>query len=92
MLEQTEVATASTLPRIVTYSPLGSSGDRVTCTFQDNQAFYLGGVRANYLCDPTWFLDRERAGAYTRAEGDEVWILAACTTRALAGSCRAGAS
>jgi len=70
-LEQAEVATAATLPRIVSYSPYAMSSSRVACTFQDDNAFYLGGVRANYLCDPTFYQDRERAGAYYRADGAE---------------------
>jgi hypothetical protein len=74
-LEQAEVAAATTLPRIVSYSPYAMTSSRVTCTFQDDKAFYLGGVRANYLCDPTFYQDRERAGAYYRPDGAEYWIL-----------------
>jgi hypothetical protein len=74
-LEQVEVATATTLPRIVSYSPNSATAARVTCTFQDDKAFYLGGVRANYLCDPTFYQDQERAGAYYNPTDAEYWIL-----------------
>jgi hypothetical protein len=74
-LEQAEVATAATLPRIVSYTPFPPSSSRVTCTFQDDKAFWLGGVRANYLCDPTWYQDPERAGAYYNPTDAEYWIL-----------------
>jgi hypothetical protein len=75
-LEQVEVATAATLPRIVSYSPNTMTGSAVTCTFQDGNTFYLGGVRANYRCDPAFYQDRERAGAYYYTGNDaEWWIL-----------------
>jgi hypothetical protein len=75
-LEQMEVATAASLPRIVNYSP-NPQGPAVTCTFQDNNAFYLGGVRANYLCDPSFYQDQQRAGAFQLSPGSpyEYWIL-----------------
>jgi hypothetical protein len=76
-LGQAEVATAASLPRIVNYSP-NPMGPGVTCTFQDNNAFYLGGVRANYQCDPTFYQDKQRAGGYWIPDGSsptEYWIL-----------------
>jgi hypothetical protein len=76
-LEQVEVATAASLPRIVNYA-VTAQGPSVTCTFQDNPTFYLGGVRANYLCDPSFYQDRQRAGGYWIPEGaepTEYWIL-----------------
>jgi hypothetical protein len=76
-LEQAEVATAATLPRVVNYA-VTAQGLAVTCTFQDNQTFYLGGVRANYLCDPSFYQDRQRAGGYWIPPGSnppEYWIL-----------------
>jgi hypothetical protein len=55
-LEQAEVATSASLPRVVNYAVTGQ-GPSVTCIFQDkdNPIFYLGGVRANYLCDPSFY-------------------------------------
>jgi hypothetical protein len=75
-LEQAEVATAASLPRIVNYTP-NPMRPGVTCTFQDNPTFYLGGVRANYLCDLSFYQDRQRAGAYWIGDGNpsEYWIL-----------------
>jgi hypothetical protein len=76
-LEQVEVATAASLPRVVNYA-VTAQGPSVTCTFQYNPTFYLGGVRANYLCDPSFFQDRQRAGGYWIPEGaepTEYWIL-----------------
>jgi hypothetical protein len=74
-LEQAEVATAATLPRIVSYSYSYSTA-RVTCSFADEGAFYLGGMRANYRCDEAFYQDRERAlGQYYPGTDAEHWIL-----------------
>jgi hypothetical protein len=42
-----EVATSATLPRLIKFDVGGQDGD---CTFQDGDTFYLGSMRANYLC------------------------------------------
>ena len=42
-----EVSTSATLPRLIKVFTSGSVAD---CPFQDNETFYLGTMRANYLC------------------------------------------
>jgi hypothetical protein len=70
-LEQAEVATAASLPRVIHLEP-----DRTDSRLQNDATFYVGTIRANYLCDATGALSNARyerwiiGGPITRIEGN----------------------
>jgi hypothetical protein len=66
-----EVATAATLPRVLIVDHVPGK-ESTTCSFQGGETFYLGGVRANYRCDPSFFRDPKHPYPYPEAE---YWII-----------------